>query len=127
MLEERFRNLGRLEDLENAISDYQKAAEFTEPNNDAYRSTVLCKLEAALRVHLEKVAKLRLNDRQQPTCHYKLGDAFLERFERFNRLEDLDARSQVCRSRSKLSQTGTQTNQPFLNASSMHSIRALSS
>jgi hypothetical protein len=82
MLEERFRNHGRMEDLENAIAEYQRAAELTEPSRDVSRSTVLRRLEAALE-------ELRPNDRLRSFHHYKLGDALLERFGHFGRLEDL--------------------------------------
>ncbi|KAG8853736.1 hypothetical protein FRB91_004408 [Serendipita sp. 411] len=92
MLEGRFCSHGRLENLENAILNYEKAIKYAEPSHYACRSKFYQRLEDALTLHHERAVKFPLNDQTNaPAHHYKLGDVLLERFERFGELEGLDS------------------------------------
>ncbi|KAG8842532.1 hypothetical protein FRB91_004117 [Serendipita sp. 411] len=91
VVEERFRSHGRLENLENAIVDYEKAVKYAEPNHGVCRSNYHRRLEDALVAYREKVAELTQDSHPDEAIrHYKLGDASLERFSRHGKLEDLD-------------------------------------
>ncbi|KAG8815118.1 hypothetical protein FRC19_001256, partial [Serendipita sp. 401] len=91
MLEERFRRYGGLENLENAILNYEKAIKYADPDHKACRSKFYRRLEDARILFHEKTARLTPNNlADTPAHHYKLGDALLERFVLLGELQDLD-------------------------------------